>query len=290
MTQRYNHYVTRFVTKPWEIRQGTKRIIWYYDFRQNKIRNMSSLKLFAKEHVFSPDIEIRYNQLIETPLARFRASLENDEHLENSDWEIQRALHLIFLFQARRISQARSPEKKQGFAEFLKKDDEFLNMMTMVSISTSNLVRLRIPKPQLLFYPELGIFPFVIPDVGCHTGWSYGFGLPLNPSTALITVSTTVAAQAINETPLWYYSVGLDDQAARVAIPPNTINALSHEKIIEEIRRARRISRRMIKLTARSRQLIEIITSHMDLVLEPVQGSVHKNMVAKVPSPVTKKS
>jgi hypothetical protein len=68
-----SHFVSRFLTQPWEHGQ---RMLWYYDFDDNRIRSQSSRSLFATKGANSADVELRLNQLVESPIAGARSQFE----------------------------------------------------------------------------------------------------------------------------------------------------------------------------------------------------------------------
>ncbi len=273
-----NHYVSRFLTKSWEFQDGTKRMLWFYDFKTKKINKASSKKLFAVENVFDGQIEDLFNKYIETPLAKFIGSLSGNESLEIKDWAIQRALHLVFLAQTQRFSEAKSVGAERGLTNMLTKGELFLDGAASINMQESMLVRLHLPPPRILFYPEIGAFPIALPDTECPTRWAFAFGIPITPQFALLMVPKSVDQEAFKSQPIWHYSVGLDNHAQRIIIPPFIVEDNSHQVIADEIESARKVSRELFSLVIQARQVTTEMYAFMGLHLEEVRGSLHKRM------------
>jgi hypothetical protein len=94
------HFVSRFLTRPWEHGQ---RELSYYDFDRNELRSASSRSLFAISGAHPPAVEKRLNQVVEIPIANAMARLvdTNDELLE---WPLFRAVSLLLMLQPLRSS------------------------------------------------------------------------------------------------------------------------------------------------------------------------------------------
>lgn len=279
---RVNHFVSEFLVKPWKCERKSNSGIWYYDFSRDKIDHKSSKIIFAERRVFTPEIEKRYDRLIETPLSRFINSLTTEkEKFENSDWEIQRALYLIFLAQAARVSQAREPKQETCFSEFLKREDDVLNGLVSFTMQDSQLIRM--PSIQPIFYPDLGIFQIPFEDSGCVSKWSVGYGIPITPHIALVMLSKTAGQPIASKTPLWAYSLGLNERTNRVAIPPYLIENDSQEKIIEEIKVGRSQSQEIFRSIDMEKELFESMINAQGLILEKIPSSFHRKFSAVIP-------
>ena len=91
-----SHFVSRFLTKPWEFGQ---RRLWYYDFDRQDIFHCSSKRLFARRGSSSPEMERRLNELVESPLSGFIQTLTVKSPpgaAEIYDWPLVRALNVGF--------------------------------------------------------------------------------------------------------------------------------------------------------------------------------------------------
>jgi hypothetical protein len=61
------HFVSRFLTKPWEFGQ---RRLHFYDVKTGRFGEKSSRYLFSRRGSNSGNIERRLDQLVETPLSK----------------------------------------------------------------------------------------------------------------------------------------------------------------------------------------------------------------------------
>jgi hypothetical protein len=278
-----NHFVSDFLLEPWKTEHNSNRGVWLYDFAKNQIVHRSSKIVFSRKKVFTPEMEIRYNELIETPFSRYVESLKSGNGLDIEDWEVQRALHLIFLAQSPRVSQALAPGVVNTFAEFLSKSDQILDEIVIGLMETSNLVRINVPKFQPIFCPLQGIFSIPYQDPGCETNWSYAFGIPITPAVVLTLISKSVTTEVINKMPLWACSVGIFPKVTHLAIPPSAVTLLSHAKIIENIAFARRANQELFENIGELRSLIQDASNEMGMFFEKVPGSVHGKMVSTFP-------
>jgi len=108
------HFVSKFLTKPWEF---GNRLLWYYEFECKQIRKKPSKRLFADVGRNSPEIEKRLNELIETPIANAVAKLVPSGAIDNveiPEWPLFRALHLLLLLQYSRVSEKNSHRSRLG--------------------------------------------------------------------------------------------------------------------------------------------------------------------------------
>src|SRR5712691_1280309 len=101
-----SHFVSRFLTTPWE---HDDRMLWCYEFEQDRLRSASSRSLFAREGTNTTEVESRLNRLIETPIAAARTKLWANSHevSQNLEWPLFRALALLFLLQPFRSTESR---------------------------------------------------------------------------------------------------------------------------------------------------------------------------------------
>lgn len=102
------HFVSRFLTKPWEFGQ---RQLWYYDFDRKQIGRKSSRTLFAQVGRNTAEIEKRLNELVETPISNAITTLVPSGTIDNveiHEWQLFQALSLLLLLQCSRASEKES--------------------------------------------------------------------------------------------------------------------------------------------------------------------------------------
>jgi len=154
------HFVSRFLTKPWEFGQ---RQLWYYDFDRKQIDNKSSKSLFAQTGRNTGEIEKRLNELIETPISNAIASLVPSgaiDKVEIGEWSLFRALSLLLLLQFSRASDKESPRSRLG--EALSWDDTTLDQLVRICQQKHTIVGLPGDPRAPLCYPSHGLFAMPI--------------------------------------------------------------------------------------------------------------------------------
>lgn len=119
-----SHFVSRFLTTPWE---HSDRRLSYYDFARGEIREGSSRSLFAVEGLHTDDVETRLNQVIETPIADAIARLvgTTSQQQDALEWPLFRAASLLLLLQPLRAEGV--PERAQRLEEFVMRPDAELD-------------------------------------------------------------------------------------------------------------------------------------------------------------------
>ena len=154
------HFVSRFLTKPWEFGQ---RHLWYYDFDRKQIEKKSSKTLFAQAGRNTAEIEKRLNELIETPISNWITTLVPSDTIDNveiREWRIFRALNLLLLLQCSRASEKESHRSKLG--QTLSWDETTLNQLVFACQQTHIIVGLRGHPGAPFCYPSHGFFAIPI--------------------------------------------------------------------------------------------------------------------------------
>jgi hypothetical protein len=124
------HFVSRFLTRPWEYGQ---RQLSFFDFADGAVRSWSSRSLFAAAGVNSPGVETRLNQVIETPISGAIAELVVtqvglEEFLQ---WPLFRALSLLLMLQPLRSSGLAEPAER--LEETITRTDAELDDLTQAA-------------------------------------------------------------------------------------------------------------------------------------------------------------
>jgi hypothetical protein len=74
------HYVSRFLTKPWEVEQ---RKLFFYDFETDCFVRGQSATLFAGNQLNSQQVETWLDRVVENPLGRCRRRFASARVREN---------------------------------------------------------------------------------------------------------------------------------------------------------------------------------------------------------------
>lgn len=220
------HFVSRFLTKPWEFGQ---RQLWYYDFDHKQIRKKSSKTLFAQVGRNTVAIEERLNALVEAPLSNAITTLVPSGAIDNveiSEPRLFRALNLLLLLQCSRASEKESHRSKLG--QILSWDETTLDQLVLACQQTHIIVGLRGHPGAPFCYPSHGFFSIPIrKQSGSFTGI---YAIPLTEYFAVATVPRNVNMHDVFQ-PLtngqggYVSNSSVGTTASRVIIHPAVIEA-----------------------------------------------------------------
>jgi hypothetical protein len=152
------HFVSRFLTRPWEYDQ---RQLSYFDFDDGVVRSCSSRSLFAVTGANTADVEARLNQVIETPIAAAMTRLVDPQSdpEELLDWPLFRALSLLLMLQPLRPSGR--TEYAERLEETITRTDAELDGFARAAHATYQLGRITARSDAPLLYPAAGYFPLI---------------------------------------------------------------------------------------------------------------------------------
>jgi hypothetical protein len=256
-----SHFVSRFLTQPWEHGQ---RMLWYYDFDDNRIRSQSSRSLFAAIGANSADVEAPLNRIVESPIAAARARLQapGADVPPTLDWPLFRALALLLLLQPFRASE--SAEGPQTLEEMLARPEPEIDGIAHAIGTRYRLMRVTVSPAAPLFYPSDGWFPLLAEPMG--RGCPFGIAIPLSERHVFIGIPAAVDAE---QTEIWSmngaglvsnYSVG--HRSRRVVVHPTAVSRLPEADIVQAIRGSREGVERAIELC----QELSAVVRRMDAV------------------------
>ena len=178
------HFVSRFLTTPWEHGQ---RQLWHYDFTTDEVRSSSSRSLFAVGDANTLKVEARLNQVIETPISTAMARLvqSSDELIE---WPVFRAVSLLLMLQPLRSSTR--PEHAERLEETVLRTDAELDEVARAAQASYQIGRVTVRCDAPLLYPAAGFFPLVgKKDDGT---WGMAIALPVSGRHVFIAVPRTM--------------------------------------------------------------------------------------------------
>jgi hypothetical protein len=163
------HYITRFVTEPWETasrrRPTQKRYLRYFDFDTGSFDEAPSRVLFAKDKLNSQEVETWLNKIIETPLGARRQRVINGDGSALDDWRFYRAATLMLWLQGLRAKTLANADSRQQLLELTRKSisdtdalvlafkEEFELALVSVDITEGRFAPLVVPSK--------GLFPVV---------------------------------------------------------------------------------------------------------------------------------
>jgi hypothetical protein len=222
------HFVSRFLTKPWEFGQ---RRLYFYNVKTGRFDDKSSRSLFARRGINSAEIEHRLDQLIETPLAsaiKDWGREPQDRVIPIDDWPAFRALALIFMMQVPRGAQDASLARE--LAEMCSwpdsKADEYAHGMNQVyTIGT-----FRPPATFPLFYPSKGYFMIpLIGDPPLHCG---AMAIPLTERLAIVSVPRSFEEERFRA----ILSLGGGEFVCNMSVGTNAERVVVHPSVMARAR------------------------------------------------------
>jgi hypothetical protein len=231
------HFVSRFLTKPWE---SDGRQLHFYDFGRKCFGTRSSKNLFARVGRTTAATEGALNRYIETPIASNLDLLTSvgDDSGDVEDWSLVRALFLLHLLQPIRSSE--EPPDALALELTVSWDESRLDAAVSRFSQTHALVRLPGHPGAPLHYPSSGVFTM---PVQAHDGtWRNVLAIPLTPRFAVAVVPKVAAdlRSAISHLPggfLGNCSAGMSSPQA--VIHPDYLASNSHGAVAVALERSR---------------------------------------------------
>jgi len=220
------HFVSRFLTKPWEFGQ---RQLWYYDFDRKQIEIKSSKTLFAQAGRNTAEIEGRLNELIETPISNAITTLVPSGAIDNveiQEWPFFRALNLLLLLQGSRASEKESHRSK--LEHTLSWDEATLDQLVHACQQAHMIVGLRGHPGAPFCYPS-HVF-FAIPILQPSGSFTAIYVIPLTEYFAVAKVPRDVNMDDTFQTITchkggYVSNSSVGTTASRVIIHPSVIEA-----------------------------------------------------------------
>jgi len=250
------HYISRFLTKPWET---DDRDLVYYDFRSDRIQRRSSRNLFARDGLNDPKTERLLNRLMETPVGAQRQSIVAGK-ADLDDWRAYRAIALLLMLQPPRSSAALEPaDHGERLAEVLRLPDSELDQLILLWLDKHHLVRYAVPASERLFFPSTGVFALPVTDSVKAGHYDFAFAVPIHPRVFIAYVSETADVDGVakHATEGMFHaaaSVGLHSDL--VLIPPTLLASNSEENLRRGVRSWRENSRALVANLVKAQALM----------------------------------
>lgn len=256
------HFVSRFLTTPWEEGQRSLR---YYDFDTDAFDTKSSRSLFAGENINSTAVETWLRQAIEDPIGNVRARLARGEieQLEKN-WRCFRAAMLILWLQGVRMRTLEDSDARRHLDVLAALSEPELDALVTEMMRSYNIRLYQTVSNGSafapLYVPSSGVFRFTFPDGGCQSGHSIGVGIPIDLHCALVATPAEFHSQLdLSRIPgsLANCSVGTSE-SRRVVIMPQLYQQEGEDSL-------RRI---LGELRARNDFLLDAVTENRALVVD----------------------
>lgn len=199
------HYVTRFLTTPWETvsSRGDQRYLRYFDFDQVAFDEAPSSTLFSEDRLNEPILENWLNATVETPLGACRRQLEQGDEHALDNWSQYRAATLMLWLQGARVSSLSQLDARDHLHALAARTSEQIDGLVRAFREQFDLCALTLPPAASpLFFPSTGCFPFFYRDGGCLSGNAVGFALPIGPRCVVPSLARrTARASPYGRTP-----------------------------------------------------------------------------------------
>lgn len=240
MNERNCHFVSRFLTRPWEFGQ---RQLWYYDFDTRQIGRGSSRSLFAEVGRNTAEIESRLNELIETPISSAITALvpsEAADVVEITEWPLFRALNLLLLLQWSRASENELHRSRVG--EALSWDEATLDELVRVCQQTDLVIGMYGDPRAPLCYPSHGLF--ALPIRRQSGSYADVYAIPLTEYYAVARVPRDLdmddVFQRVTCQGGYLSNSSVGTRASRVIIHPTLMEAYDATRVAGMMEEARR--------------------------------------------------
>ncbi|UYL07434.1 DUF4238 domain-containing protein [Bdellovibrio sp. SKB1291214] len=210
-----NHYISKFLTQRW---RSPGLPLWHYDFKKKHFSDKHSVdRLFARRNLWSDQIEDFLRDNTENFSPTFLAGLEAGAQ---PAWDEYKALFLLILFQAARVSHAQTGHSNLSALSIF--SSKKLEALALAAKQTRELIGFRLPNDLRFFFPETGIFPFPV-DCGGYFEWI--FALPISGTFCLGLVPQSVDLNLlrakISYSHLAAWSVGTSKFCSKIVIHPD---------------------------------------------------------------------
>jgi hypothetical protein len=195
MTDLNCHFVSRFLTAPWEFGE---RQLYFYDVKTRTFGQKSSKNLFARPGLNTPETEGILNRLVETPLGKAIGNLTRSTGPDGcpmDDWSIYRAMVLLFPFQTARM--VKSPKPGYDLSSLCAWSEEELNQLAWASQQRYKFITVRAHPGSRFFYPSKGYF--IIPLAFTSSLRPGAIAIPLTERCAIASVPVEIKDEHLAE-------------------------------------------------------------------------------------------
>ena len=267
------HYVTRSLTRAWEMGQRRLR---YYDFERDAFDEDSSYSLFAEDRINTQEVETWLDRTIENPLGAARKRIGAADPKALDEWKFYRAAVLMLWLQGVRVKSIVDEDRRESLRMLAAMPMDQLDALVLALREEYDL-RLVFTQGRNgliapLYFPSSGLFYFVFGDTGCLSGHSISIGLPLEQHCALVATPSeqhgkldlTRLSDGLSN-----YSIGTSS-AKRVVLPPGAFETLSKEELRSALREQRDLNDNLLRTVREKHQLV--IDAFAEFGLVPERG------------------
>lgn len=245
-----NHYVPRFLTKPWE---RANRKLRLYNFETNAFESADSKTCFSAREVYPQEIEQFLNRVIESPMNDMLPLVQRGEDALRQE-RYYRAATLLVAIQRTRSKATTDEVFLQKLIELSRMPQQFLDGLGVEQGHGLSIVSAREGSRSLLF-PSTGSFVLLGNDLQWNGQPIAGWGIPIDLKRALVSYDLGLesdsstkegiryAVESVCPTLLEQWSVGTDT-STKVVIPPEFKD--SEEELVALLSERRRANMQAI--------------------------------------------
>ena len=245
-----NHYVPRFLTKPWE---KTGRRLTLYSFETNSFEPADAATCFSAEDAFPKEIERFLHDVIEKPMTELLPLLQKGEAALQQE-RYRRAATLLVVVQRTRSRSTTEAAFLKTLIEISERPKKSLDELGVEQGIGVSIVHAR-EGARPLFFPSTGSFVLLGTELQWNGKPIPAWGIPLDLERALVSYNPALTADSSTQEGIRHAvesacpalleqaSVGTDT-ATKVVIPAATKD--SEEEIVALLSEARRANRQGI--------------------------------------------
>jgi hypothetical protein len=252
------HYISRSLTRPWET---SDRRLRFYDFDADRWRQGPSSSLFAGDGLNVQHVETWLDKIIEAPLSLCRKKLTAGSTDVLEEWSFYRAATLMLWLQGMRVKSVGDHDARRDLEHLATRSTDETDQLVVAIREEYDLALVTtVGKGGMfapLFFPSSGLFPLTYPDTGCLSGHSVALGLPLNLTSAIVSLPRENAGvRDVSRLPgsLSNLSVGIDN-ARKVVVPPLFL-AQEEDQITKIIEGLRQSNTNLVAMVKDSKRLV----------------------------------
>ncbi len=253
------HFISRFLTAPWEF---AERQLYFVDVEAQTLSHHSSRNLFALRGLNTRQTEERLNELVETPVARYREKSAGGPPPDEIPWDIHRALFLIVLFQLPRVIEGVLGKSDFTLDDVFRSSKAELDALIRQYENSRQLVVVTTPN-DTLFYPSSGVFFLPIKSDTALLPYEYCLGVPLDLNLVAVTAPKGADLDFLlkrTSRPGWYScrSAAIDRLATKIVVPPTIVErAPDKDQLVAHVLDCQRLNRGLIENIERTHSLLE---------------------------------
>ena len=242
------HYISKVQTKPWE---APGRQLHYFDFATNRLCVEHAESLFAKDDLWSSELEMVFNKRFEMrfvdDVRKFIDSAGSHVRLTKDSFKAILLLHIFNVMRSMKTHLTIS-----SIEEFSRFSDERVDQEIDAFIKPYEFLRIPLDPKYRMFFLELGFFHVPLNMIGTSE-MDVGFAVPLHPYYALGIFPKGYDSRALNEliesseTLFLKLSVGMSGQ--KLVVHPDLVN---EDKLIEKIITSRETNQKAAALVQKT--------------------------------------